>query len=64
LECTDGGVCLNADVSFNNKPCESRWGLFWLADENTPKWNTRLRLSTWLDREKKTLEKLCRRSAD
>lgn len=58
LECWDSGVCLNADVSFNNRPCESRWGLFWLAKKRCPSWTTRTRLSTWLEREKKTLADL------
>src|SRR5690606_29831594 len=60
LECTDSGVYVNADVSFNNRPCESRWGLFWLAKKPTPKWNNRLRLPTWLARENQTLADLVR----
>lgn len=48
LFCCDAGISLNASVSFNTKPGESRWGLFYLVRERVPRWNERLRLDTWL----------------
>jgi hypothetical protein len=48
LKCTDRGVFVTATVSFNTKPTESSWGLFWLARQKAPRWNERFRLTTWL----------------
>lgn len=58
LECCRDGVYVNADVSFNSKPAESRWGLFYLAHTTRPKWNERLKLHTWLSRASERIGEL------
>ena len=58
LSITDSGVCLAADVSFNARPTESSWELFWLAARDPPWWNARLRLATWLRKAQTVLDDL------
>ena len=51
LECSKQGIFFNAYVSFNRKPCESRWSVFTLLCGERHKWtrwNGRGRLAKWL----------------
>jgi hypothetical protein len=50
LVCGWGGIHFDADISFNLKPCESRWGVFWLLKRPLPRWSERGRLATWLEK--------------
>ena len=54
LECSDRGISLGADVTLTG----SSWGLFWLARENSPTWNERNRLATWIRQAARTLDRL------
>ncbi len=45
IECRPAGISVNADVSFNTRPMESSWELFYLARKPAPRWNERSRLA-------------------
>lgn len=49
LVCGWGGIHFDADISFNLKPHESRWGVFHLLRRPLPRWNERGRLAKWLE---------------
>jgi len=56
LVCGWGGIHFDANISFNLKPCESRWGVFWLLERPLPRWNERGRLAKWLEKCADVLE--------
>lgn len=57
LVCRSSGVYLTGRVVLGS----SSWGLFWLAVEDEPKWNTRFHLDTWLGEAVKRLDLLVNR---
>lgn len=59
LVCCESGVYLDANVTFRSKRDQSSWwGLYYLARQNRPHWNERLRLATWLARAERSLKTL------
>jgi hypothetical protein len=48
LKCRDSGIYLTVKVVLP-KSCSS-WDLFWLAQEDEPRWNMQVHLDTWLTR--------------
>lgn len=59
IECRPAGISVNADVSFNTRPMEGSWELFYLARKPAPRWNERSRLARWITRACDSLSVLC-----